>query len=132
MIGKETTMDIWTLSRQGYSERAIARKLGLNRRTVSKYLKEGEIPQYKTVHRVSGLEPYHGMIQDWLSQDDYNATRIYGWLKLQGYEGSYETVKRFVRTEKEEKNRIAYVRFETLPGAQAQVDFADFQIKGVD
>jgi transposase len=128
MIGKEECMDIWALAKQGYSQRAIAKKLGLNRRTVAKYLSLGELPRYKTVSRRSGLEPYHGMIKDWLSQEDYQATKIHDLLVLQSYEGSYETVKRFVRKVKGDRDRIAYVRFETVPGYQAQVDFADFKI----
>ncbi|MCP2620202.1 hypothetical protein NLC35_03030 [Candidatus Aminicenantes bacterium AC-334-K16] len=45
-------------------------------------------------------------------------------LRSLGYEGSYSTVKRYVRFRKEEIFREATVRFETLPGQQAQVDFA--------
>ena len=35
---KETVLDIVTLHRQGLSQRAIARKLGVSRNTVKKYL----------------------------------------------------------------------------------------------
>lgn len=132
MISKETSVDIWSLARQGYSKNEIARKLGVNCRTVAKYLKTGELPQYRRVNRHSKLEPYHGMIRDWLAQENYQATRIYELLILQGYEGSYETVKRYVREVKEERDRIAYVRFETVPGLKAQVDFADFKVIEAD
>jgi transposase len=132
MISKEKSVDIWSLARQGYSKREIARKLGLNFRTVAKYLKTGELPQYKKVSRHSKLEPYYGMIQDWLAQEDYQATRIYELLIQQRYEGSYETVKRYVRGIKEERDRVAYIRFETVPGLQAQVDFADFKVIEAD
>ncbi len=37
-------------------------------------------------------------------------------------------VKRYVRQVKESRDRIAYLRFETMPGQQAQVDFGDFQV----
>jgi transposase len=132
MVGKEECMEIWALKRQGYSNRAIARKLGIHRKTVSKYLAAKEFPQYRTVKRQSALEPYYGMIGDWLSTEDYHATRVHELAKQQGYRGSYETVKRYVRTVKERRDRIAYLRFETLPGQQAQVDFGDFQILGPD
>lgn len=45
-----------------------------------------------------------------------------------GYAGSYETLKVFVRSIKEQKCRIAYTRFETEPGLQAQVDWGDFKV----
>ena len=46
-----------------------------------------------------------------------------------GYAGSYDTVKIYVRTIKEQKTRLAYARFETEPGLQAQVDWGDFQVQ---
>ena len=68
------------------------------------------------------------IILDWLSQDDYRASWVYDRIKQIGYVGSYETVKKFIRPIKEQQARIAYARFETMPGLQAQVDWADFQI----
>lgn len=127
MVGKEECMDIWALKRQGCSIRAIARKLGIHRKTVRKYLESKELPKYRSVNRKSGLEPYHQMIADWLSTEDYHATRVHELVVRQGYQGGYETVKRYVREVKEQRDRIAYLRFETQPGQQAQVDFADFQ-----
>jgi len=127
MVGKEECMEIWALKRQGYSIRGIARKLGIHRKTVKRYLETKEFPKYQAVERRSGLEPYHKMIDDWLGTEDYLATRIYELVKQQGYQGGYETVKRYVRIVKERRDRLAYIRFETTPGQQAQVDFADFQ-----
>lgn len=128
MVGKEECMEIWALKRQGYSNRAIARKLGVHRKTVKKYLERTAFAQYRAVSRKSGLEPYYGMIDDWLSREDYQAARVHEMVGRQGYQGSYETVKRYVREVKQKRDRIAYLRFETLPGQQAQVDFADFKI----
>lgn len=128
MVGKEECMDIWALKRQGYSNRAIARTLGIHRKTVKKYLEDREFPRYRAVERKSGLKPFYSLIDGWLSAEDYQATRIHEMLMQQGYRGSYETVKRYVREVKEKRDRIAYVRFETMPGQQAQVDFADFQV----
>lgn len=130
MVGKEECMEIWAVKRQGYSSRAIARKLGIHRKTVKKYLEEREFPAYRAVERHSQLEPYYKIIDDWLSTEDYRATRVHELVTKQGYWGSYETVKRYVRTVKEKRDRIAYIRFETMPGQQGQVDFADFQVLG--
>ncbi len=132
MVEKEECMDIWSLKRQGFSNRAIGRRLGLDRRTVAKYMAQREFPEYTVVHRQSGLAPYHQMIKDWLSDEDYQATRIHDLVQLQGYTGSYETVKRHVRCVKGKRDRVAYVRFETNPGLQAQVDFGDFKVTSQD
>jgi transposase len=129
MITKENYMDIWTLHKHGFSQRAIAKKLRISRNTVKKYLHSQEQPQYRNSQRASLLEPFKETIETWLQQDDYTARRIYDMLLFQGYTGSYPTLRRFVAGLKQERNRKAFIRFETLPGQQAQVDFADFKIR---
>ena len=129
MITEEAFMDIMALHRQGHSMRFIARKLGLHRNTVKKFILGKRFPEYqRSERRVSVLAPFVRIIQDWLEQDNYRASWIFDRLKPIGYEGSYETVKKFIRPIKEQQTRIAYARFETMPGLQAQVDWADFQI----
>ena len=49
-----------------------------------------------------------------------------------GFYGSYEIVKRRVSRIKNQRQTVAYMRFETEPGYQAQVDFGDFQIEHAD
>jgi hypothetical protein len=49
-----------------------------------------------------------------------------------GFIGSYEIVKRKVRQIKENYHKVAYMRFETEPGYQAQVDFGEFQVAKPD
>jgi len=109
-------MDIRSLANQGYSHRQIARMCGLHRMTVKKYLTEGVLPVYKKVVRKSALEPYYGLIQGWLSQQDYQATRIHELVLIEGYAGSYDTVRRYVAGIKEQRDSKAYIRFETMPG----------------
>ena len=125
-------MDIRSLAKQGYSQRAIARLTGLSRTTVKKYLAEGTLPIYHVANRDSKLNNYKGLIEGWLGQQNYQATRIHALLLLQGFKGSYTTVRRYVGTIKEQRDHVAYVRFETMPGQQAQVDFGDFQIECAD
>ena len=130
----EDVVDIHTLKRQGFSQRKIARKLGIHRQTVKKYLLHPEWAQqgYRKT-RGSKLDPYLAQIRTWLDEDpDYSAVWIYDHLVPLGFEGSYEIVKRRVRTIKERKQQIAYMRFETEPGYQAQVDFGEFQVDRPD
>jgi transposase len=63
---------------------------------------------------------------------EYKASWIYDQLCPMGFTGSYEIVKRAVHDLKEARQRIAYMRFETAPGYQAQVDFGEFQIEHAD
>ncbi|MGV1098567.1 IS21 family transposase [Thiovibrio sp. JS02] len=122
-------MDIHSLRRDGLSIRAIAKKLGIHRQTVKNHIAATTLPQYHTKkRRPSVLDPFRQIIKDYVEQDDYQATWIFDRLRKMGYVGSYETVRDFVRPLKEQQTRLAYIRFETEPGLQAQVDFGDYQI----
>ena len=124
-------MDILDLHRSGLTQRSIARKLGISRNTVKKYIEAPEscLKNPKPYQRRSILDPYHRTIKAWLDEDEYySATWIYDRLVNQGYTGSCETVKRKVGKLKTHKQKIAYMRFETEPGHQAQVDFGEFQV----
>ena len=93
MISMEGCMDIIALHRQGLSMRAIARKLGVHRDTVKKYIEGGAMPKYgKSARRHSILDPYRQLIDDYLAEDDYQATWLYDRLQRLGYQGSYKTV----------------------------------------
>lgn len=128
-------MDILSLHRKGLTQRAIARKLGISRNTVSKYVENPELafesPRRRKRH--SQLDPFKDNIVAWLDEDmAYTATWIYDRLTGMGFAGSYEIVKRMVRELKQERQQVAYLRFETEPGYQAQVDFGEFQIEHAD
>ena len=62
----------------------------------------------------------------------YRASTIYDRLRRQGFTGGYEIVKRAVRTIRAEHQCKAYMRFETEPGVQAQVDFGEFAVEEPD
>jgi transposase len=133
MISTEVFMDILALHRQGHSMRWIAKKLGIHRNTVKKYITQKKQPKYqKQKRRESILSPYHQIIREWLDQDDFRATWIFDKLKDIGYTGGYDTVRYFVRNVKEQKAQTAYIRFETEPGRQAQMDWADFKVLNDD
>ncbi len=89
MITQEVVMDIVALR--------------LHRKTVKKFILGRRMPEYRrSDRRASVLAPFVRVIQDWLGQDSYRASWIFGRLKQIGYEGSYETVKKFVRPFKEQ------------------------------
>ncbi len=129
MIAREHTMDIFVLKKKGLSKNAISRQTGLNWRTIDKYIRNaGDRKPYDTSNRTSVLEPFHPIIDNWLEEDSYTATWIYDRLKPIGYCGGYDQVKRYVRGIKDALSRKAYIRFETEPGRQAQVDYGEYQV----
>ena len=129
MLTHEEFMDIWSLHKQGLSQRQIAKRLGIHRRTVQKYLQKGERGPYQRPKAETLLDAFAPQIQAWLQEDDYQASWIFRKLKEQGYSGSYETVKAYVRKEKRQRQQLAYIRFETQPGLQAQVDFSELKVE---
>jgi transposase len=128
-------LDILTLHRNGLSQRKIAKQLGISRNTVKKYIENPQFPdsQRKPGKRKSLLDPYVNNIEAWLKEDmEYTGTWIYDRLRAMDFTGSYEIVKRKVHDLKAEHHKIAYMRFETEPGYQAQVDFGEFQVEHAD
>jgi len=127
-------LDLLLLHRKGLSQRQIAKKLGISRNTVKKYIEDQGYPEERRYpQRKSLLDPFNGNIAFWLNEDlEYRATWIYDRLCNMGFTGSYEIVKRKVHEIKAKQQRVAYMRFETEPGFQAQVDFGEFQVENAD
>ena len=129
MVKREKVMDIVALKKQGLKNRAIARKLGIHRKTVSKYLaNSGEVKPYDTSKRESGLAGYLEAIKHWIEGDGYNGVRIHRLLGELGYMGGVRTVQRYVKEILGGLVRKAYLPFETEAGRQAQVDFGEFVV----
>ena len=70
-------MDILSLHRTGIKQRAIARKLGLSRNTVKKYIDKPQLAFEPTRERKrhSKLDAYQDNIKTWIEEDsDYRAS----------------------------------------------------------
>jgi len=148
---------ILTLACNGWSNRRIARELGINRETVGKYLLlarpkpaistpgsdsdanskpaipisgSGPPPDSKPAISTAGSAAgRQSLCLPHLTQIEaavevgLSAQRIYQDLVCDnGFTGSYQAVKRFVRHLRETQP-IPFVRMEVEPGAEAQVDF---------
>jgi transposase len=112
---------------KGISKSETARMLGLDRKTVSKYLKLKEIPKYVREKGVkSKLDSFKPYIATRLSEYNLTAQKIYEEIVKQGFDGKYGIVHKHVSSIKAEYKSKAVLRFETLPGEQAQVDWGYF------
>lgn len=114
---------IHELSKSGHSQRSIARMLGIDRKTVQRHLQKEQWKAYQRSPRGYVLiEPFHDWTLARAKEVNYNASVLFRELKLKGYTGSYETVKKCVSPLRSIQSK-ACVRFETPPGEQAQVDW---------
>jgi len=139
---------ILTLRERGWSQRRIARELGIDRETVAKYVNlwevgpkpatnaptgsEGSIPDNAPIgpvgqdHQKSGpesqCEPFGKIVEDKLEKG-LSRQRIYQDLRDEhGFSGSYYSVRRFVKR-LGKSQPIPFRRMECMPGEEAQVDF---------
>ena len=130
MITYEEFVMIHTLHRQAYSIRAIAKMTNLNRRTVSKRLKEEELKPRKKVVYKSKLDPFKDYIKKRI--EDALPHRIPSTVILQeiadrGYRGKIRILQKYMSNIYKEiltdKQPSKTIRFETAMGKQAQVDW---------
>lgn len=123
-------VDILHLHKKGLSYRSIARMTGTDRRTIKRYVERPELfREPRTLPaRQSKLDSFKERIDTWLQEDpQLRATWIYD--HLEGYDGGMTILREYVSRAKAEKRRVAYLRFETEPGLQAQVDFGEFLLE---
>ena len=100
------------------SKRAIARRLGLHRDTVTRALAEKEPPRYQRSPRSSVLEPYKPKIQALLSQTpDLSGVRVLEILQDEGYPGQVSVLRDYLRQVRPTyKPRQVYLRMSYAPG----------------
>lgn len=94
----------WRL-RDGMGIREIARRTGLSRPTIRKYLRSGEVsPKYPKRVVQSKLSPYEATLSSWLQRESgrgrkqrRNLRQLYLDLVELGYRGSYDRVAAYAR-----------------------------------
>jgi transposase len=126
---------ILDLHRQGLTVSAIARELGIDRKTVRKCIARGlEPPVYGPRQpRKRLIDPFVPYLRDRVTAyPGLTGRRLLRELREHGYEGGYTAVTDRVRAIRPARPPVFEVRFETPPGAQAQVDFAQFQLQFTD
>jgi transposase len=75
----------------------------------------------------SEVDPYIGFIAETLeSYPRLCATRIHEMIAVRGFSGSVAQTRRAVRKLRPALSKEAYLRLQTLPGEQGQVDWANF------
>lgn len=132
MVGLREIVLILDLKRQGLGVSAIARQTGLDRKTMRKYLAQGlEMPVYGPRDVGERLaERFRTYLTDRLhSFPGLSARRLHREVRAMGYEGAYSTLTEYLRLIRPAVPRQFERRFETAPGQQAEVDFAEFQIE---
>jgi transposase len=125
MLTRETWQAIADRAALGWGRRGIASDLGLDVKTVRRYLAQGgwRARQARTIERL--IDDYVDFLIARAPEVDYRARILYREIREKGYAGSYRGVARFVAPLRQARRRaeVATVRFETPPGKQSQVDW---------
>ncbi|MGH7725310.1 MAG: IS21 family transposase [Candidatus Eiseniibacteriota bacterium] len=130
--------------RLGDTDRRVARDLGVARNTASKYrawartegfLDAADLPEPGVLESrlippevaecsgpASKAEAYRELIKE-KRDDGVEIRAILGLLHERGYDGSYSALVKYVRRMEGDRPREAFLRIETKPGDEAQVDF---------
>ena len=116
------------MKEQGMSMSEIARRTGVSRPTVRKYIESGKPPVYGSSGkgRVSVLEPFKPYVRERIEGYNLSGDRILEEIRAKGYRGGYTILTDYCRKLRNDRKVKAVYRFETKPGEQAQVDYGDF------
>jgi transposase len=126
--------------------REIARRTGMSRNTIKKYLNAGTIePQFATPERQSKLDPFAEKLAGWLKTEGAKSRKqrrtlkqMHADLVVLGFDGSYNRVAAFARDWRADRQRDqqttgrgTFVPLSFSPGEAFQFDWSeDFAVLG--
>lgn len=121
---------------QGLTISAIAERLRCNRRTIQRWVAAGALDRDPTSICYgprppvpTRLDPYKPLIEERLATyPELTAVRLFEEIRAAGYSGSLTQLKVFVRRVRPRPEPEPILRFETPPGHQGQVDFAEVRL----
>ena len=138
VIGWERRVLLRHYLEQGMKKTALAVRFGMSRQTVHRWIRAGDLDRDLAAETVkygprppvpTKLDSYKGIVLSRLAEyPELTAVRLFAEIKAAGYPGGYTQVKEYVRRVRPRPPQEPVVRFETAPGHQGQVDFADFRL----
>ena len=127
MLCVEDRFMIKDLFRAGVSISEIARRTGHDRKTVRQALQAPLLLGLRPrPPRSRKIDPFLSYLEQRVTLGVLNARKLFHEIQLQGYRGRETQVRAWVQAHRPPPLTQATVRFETLPGEQAQVDWGHF------
>ena len=128
MISRAVETEILRLHHaEGWPIGTIARQLQVHHATVRRVLWQSGVPAVRECARTSKLDAYVPFIQQTFERyPTLRASRLYQMVRERGYLGSSDHFRHMVARWRPRPTAEAYLRLRTLPGEQAQIDWAHF------
>lgn len=131
MLGELKMLEIQIRYKQGNSLKKISRETGHSINTIRKYIRETTLPTYTPRPlKISKLDAYKSYLQERIEQAKPHwipAIVLLQEIKTRGYQGEISLLRNYLLPLKPCPNERSFIRFETEPGEQMQVDFAHFK-----
>lgn len=109
---------------EGWAIGTVARRFSVHHSVVRRAIGSDAKPR-AVVESV--LEPHKGYLVERLEKyPELTATRLLQELRDRGYQHGIAVLKRYVAKVRGPRSKKAYLRIETMPGEQAQVDWGSF------
>jgi transposase len=128
MIAKQTEAEIQRLFHaEKWRVGTIAAELGVHHTTVQRVLRQSGIEPKALTPRPSIADPFVPFIVEQLTKHPrLCASRLFEMVRARGYPGGADHFRRVVGQHRPKRPAEAFQRLKTLPGEQAQVDWAYF------
>jgi transposase len=105
----------------------IARQLRVHPETVARVLAQAGLPRIGAPRRASKIDPYLPFIREMLAKfPTLTASRLHAMACERGYRGGPSRFRAVIACQRPRPPAEAYLRLRTLPGEQAQCDWAHF------
>lgn len=134
MLTQEDAVEILVLLKQGMGVREVARRCGVSRNTVRRVRDEGSARQYSREGRASKLDAFRGYLAERIAAAAPKwipASVLLREIKARGYTGSHTILRAHLSALRPKAAVEPLVRFETAPGVQMQLDWAEFRLGAV-
>jgi transposase len=130
MLGVDLVREMVARRERGEGIKRIARELGVDRKTVKRWLRLGSWQPRQVRHLLRPIDQFVEFIRQRAPEVGWNGVVLHRELAGLGFSGSYQQVRRFLKPYRAQRrwSELATVRFETEPGEQAQVDYGQLQV----
>ena len=130
MLRADLVREIVARAQRGEGAKRITRELGVDRKTVKRWLRLGAWQPRQYQRRPRPIDVFVKFIEQRGPEVGWNGVVLFRELAGIGFTGSYQQVQRFLKPYRARRkwSELATVRFETEPGEQAQVDYGQLRV----